>query len=262
MARRGYKGIAKKTTLTADMLAGSTNFTVVDPSGWPDGITAFVVTLDRAGSSEERKLCTRAVGSSTLEIVSQWDGTVAKDHLTGTVVEHTHSATDADEANEHRWDAAHDHHAQYLNVARHDLTARHPTAVIADAAITVAKLAVVARTHPAWLQWAIASEIKVPVADADFIIPGTVFVPAGWTAVISRVRYKINSGTSVSFKLQKNGVDLTGFTALSATTTDTTTDPADQAVVDLDQIAPVVTGVSGTPKNLKIAVEVLLTRTV
>lgn len=107
--------------------------------------------------------------------------------------------------------------------------------------------------------WAISGEIKVPSGDTDFILPMFVFVPSGWTAVVSRCRHIINSGTSVTAKLQKNGSDLTGFTGISVTTTATTTNPADQAITDTDKLALVVTAVAGTPKNMSFSVEILLT---
>lgn len=107
--------------------------------------------------------------------------------------------------------------------------------------------------------WAIAGEIKVPVTDTDFIVPMFMFVPTGWTAVVSRCRYVINAGTSVTAKLQKNGSDLTGFTGISVTTTAATTDPADQAIADTDKLALVVTAVAGTPLNMSFSVEVRLT---
>lgn len=106
--------------------------------------------------------------------------------------------------------------------------------------------------------WAVAGEIKVPATDVDFIVPMFMFVPTGWTAVVSRCRYVINAGTSVTAKLQKNGVDLTGFTAISVTTTAATTDPADQAIADTNKLALVVTAVAGTPLNMSFSVELRL----
>lgn len=110
--------------------------------------------------------------------------------------------------------------------------------------------------------WAIAGAIAVPVGDTDFINPMFAGVGVNETVVLDKVRYVINSGTSVTFKLQKNGVDATGFTALSCTTIAATTDPADVSVADLDKLAPVVTAVSGTPKNMTISIYLKHTVTV
>lgn len=90
----------------------------------------------------------------------------------------------------------------------------------------------------------------------------TVFVPfaineaAGETVQVSRVIYRCSSGTP-TLKLQKNGVDLTGFTNLIASSIQATTDPADQDVTDKDELGLVCTAGSWTGW---IYVSVLLTR--
>ncbi len=98
--------------------------------------------------------------------------------------------------------------------------------------------------------WAISGEIAVASGDDDFIIPFFVPVPAGQTVKAVAARYVINSGTNCNVKIQKNGVDLTGFTNITATTTAASTDPADQTLANNDKLALVVNSVSGTPKNL------------
>jgi hypothetical protein len=100
--------------------------------------------------------------------------------------------------------------------------------------------------------WAIAGAIAVPSGDTDFLIPMAIAEVTNVVTTLTRVRYKINSGTSVTFKMQVAGADATGFTGLSATTTIATTDPADVSLADLDQLVPVVTAVSGSPKNLQV----------
>lgn len=103
--------------------------------------------------------------------------------------------------------------------------------------------------------WAVAGEVKVPVGDAD-VIPGF-FVPSlatGQTVKLVEARHKIGSGTSATVKLQKNGVDITGFTGISVTTTATLTNPADVTLAAGDYIQPIVTAVSGTPKNMSFTV--------
>lgn len=103
--------------------------------------------------------------------------------------------------------------------------------------------------------WAVAGEVKVPVGDAD-VIPGF-FVPSlatGQTVKLVEARHKIGSGTSATVKLQKNGVDITGFTGISVTTTASLTNPTDVNLAAGDYIQPVVTAVSGTPKNLSLSV--------
>lgn len=93
-------------------------------------------------------------------------------------------------------------------------------------------------------------EIKVPAGDLDFI-PGF-FNPAAGRLV--RVAHKINSGTSVTYKLQKNGVDIPGFTGLTVETVAEIIAPGDVALAVNDMIAVVVTAVSGTPQNLSVTI--------
>jgi hypothetical protein len=98
--------------------------------------------------------------------------------------------------------------------------------------------------------WAISGEIKVPSGDTDFLCPFFVSLASGQTAKITSARHVINSGTSATVKLQRNGSDVTGFTGISVTTTATTTNPTDVGLSENDRLALVVTGVSGKPKNL------------
>ncbi len=102
--------------------------------------------------------------------------------------------------------------------------------------------------------YAIAGEIKVPVGQTDFIIPFFVSLAGGQTADLVKARHQIQSGTSVTCKLQKNAVDITGFTGISVTTTPADTDPTDVALAENDELALVVTAVAGTPQNLTFTI--------
>lgn len=101
--------------------------------------------------------------------------------------------------------------------------------------------------------WTVQGSIAIPSGDTDFIPPFFVPVPAGATVTLKRARYKINSGTSATMKLQKNGSDVSGYTGLSVTTTAAQT-VNDATFVDNDVLALVVTAVSGSPKNLSFTV--------
>ena len=98
--------------------------------------------------------------------------------------------------------------------------------------------------------WAISGEIKVASGDTDFLIPFFVSLASGQTAKIVKARHVINSGTSATVKVQKNGADVTGFTGIVVGTTAGNTDPADVTIADDDKLALVVTAVNGTPKNM------------
>ena len=100
--------------------------------------------------------------------------------------------------------------------------------------------------------WHIPGEVKIASGDTDLILPFDIPVLAGKSSTIVAVRYKINSGTSVTFKMQANGVDIAGFTGLVAAQVAAQTDPADVSLTNGDSVVPVVTAVSATPKNLRI----------
>ena len=102
--------------------------------------------------------------------------------------------------------------------------------------------------------YAIAGEIKVPAGQTDFIVPFFVSLAAGQTADLVKVRHQINAGTSVTCKLQKNAVDIAGFTGISVTTTPADTNPTDVALAENDEIALVVTAVAGTPQNMTFTI--------
>ncbi len=117
---------------------------------------------------------------------------------------------------------------------------------------------------PAWLgtrqpatrdvhTFALMGTIAVPSGDTDFIPPFYIEPPQGCTPYLISLKHKINSGTSVTYKLQINGSDATGFTALSATTTEAVVNPTDVVLASGDRVAVVVTAVSGAPKNLTIS---------
>lgn len=102
--------------------------------------------------------------------------------------------------------------------------------------------------------WAVGGEIKVPSGDTDFICPMYVSIPSGSDAKLVGARHKIRTGTSATCKLTANGSDITGFTGIVVTPTVGNTTPTAVALSDLMEIALVVTGVSGTPKNLSFTI--------
>ena len=107
--------------------------------------------------------------------------------------------------------------------------------------------------------YAISGEIKVPVGQTDFLVPFFVSLAGGQTAKLVKARHKLNTGTSVTCKLQKNDVDITGFTAISVTTTAADTDPTDVTLADNDKISIIVTAVAGTPQNMSFTLFIEVT---
>lgn len=84
------------------------------------------------------------------------------------------------------------------------------------------------------------------------VAPGFFIDPApNETVYLYRVRYKIHSGTSATFKIQRNGVDVTGWTGLAAGTAaavNTLASPVACAAGDYIQL--IVTALSGSPYSL------------
>lgn len=117
-----------------------------------------------------------------------------------------------------------------------------------------------AKTYRFGHTYAIVGEVKVPAGDTDFIVPFFVSLVAGQLGFLVKARYKLNSGTSVTCKLQINDGDATGFTGITVTTTAGQTDPANVALADNDKIALVVTGVAGTPTHLSFTIFIEMTQ--
>ena len=110
--------------------------------------------------------------------------------------------------------------------------------------------------------WAIGGAVAVASGDTDYIIPMTVrntYTGAGYSTTVKVVSViaSIKSGTNVTWKLQKNGSDLSGYgtsgSPLTATTTPATTEGT-ETLADKDELAPVVVGVSSSPKNWSVTV--------
>lgn len=135
--RRDYAGGAAATTITAGINATDLSISIASSAGWPSGVNGkFFVVID-AGTSSEEKVLVQSRSGTTLTVASTGDrgvdGTAAGSHGSSSSISHCGTATDLDEANAHITDISHDDHTQYLNVARHDLTARHPVGSVVPA---------------------------------------------------------------------------------------------------------------------------------
>lgn len=142
--RRQYSGNAPATVLQTTMTAvspaagGTINVSAGTGANYPDGsVGNFFIVIDR-GLSTEEKLLISSRTNDTLTIGARGaDNTTAASHTAGSaVLEHVVTKTDLDEANAHITVTSQDDHTQYLNVARHDVTARHGTSVLDTAALT------------------------------------------------------------------------------------------------------------------------------
>lgn len=123
--RRMFAGGAVGTTLTVALSSAGTAITVASASGWPNGTPNYAVIIGRGTATEEKCMISGLVGL-VLTVVSRGiDGTAGVAHASGSTIELCMLARDLDESNAHISDTTLDHHPQYLNNARHDITARH-----------------------------------------------------------------------------------------------------------------------------------------
>jgi len=76
-------------------------------------------------------------------------------------------------------------------------------------------------------------------------VPFAVMEAAGNTVELARAVYRCSAGTP-TIKIQKNGADATGFTGMSVSSTQGTTDPANVSVADKDEFTVVCTAGSWT----------------
>lgn len=261
MVLKEYSGNAPTTRLGGNLAQGATtSFAVITGggTGYPTGATApFVVVIDPDTAFEEKILVATRSGDTFNTLTRGYDGTTDQAHSGQAEVKHVWDAISATEAIAHANNTTGNVHPQY--VLDTDLTASYTTTSGMNTAIAAAITAsegdtatdiAAAITHHVVHTFAVAGDIAVPSGDVDYVVPFFVSVKSGRTLKLVAARHRINSGTSATVKLQKNGVDITGFTALSVTTTSTTTDPADVTLADGDLIALIVTAVSGNPKNM------------
>lgn len=69
------------------------------------------------------------------------------------------------------------------------------------------------------------------------------------TSTLRKVVHRIATGTSATITLKQNGADVTGYTGINVTSSKATT-TQDVVLADGDELALVVTAVSGAPTNL------------
>lgn len=139
--QRDYAGGAVATTLSAGINATDLSISIASATGWPSGGAngPFFVVVDHGLAGEEKIEVASRTGT-TLTVASTGkrgvDDTTATTHSSGAEIFHCHTSQDAQEANSHIANTALDHHTQYLNTTRHDVTARHDIGSVIPAAGT------------------------------------------------------------------------------------------------------------------------------
>lgn len=91
MPKRNYSNTAPPLPLSAGISASATTLTVSSTTGYPTA--PFLIGLERGTANEEVVLCTAST-ATTFTVTRGYDGTTAKTHGVGTMVEHTVAAID------------------------------------------------------------------------------------------------------------------------------------------------------------------------
>jgi len=110
MAARNYINGSPLMTLSVLVNTAATTLTVGSTAGTPTA--PFVLALERATVNEEIVLCT-AKTATTFTVTRAYDGTTAKSHGVGAAIEHATASLDYQEPNFHINDVTHDQHTQY-----------------------------------------------------------------------------------------------------------------------------------------------------
>ena len=145
MTTRKYSSRSQQTTLTAGINSSVTSATVVSGSALLGGITIsageiFTVVIDPDTALEEI-VDVSAVSTNTLTIVRGADGSTGQAHSAGAVVRHMAIGRDYREANSHIENTTTAHGLTIADVVKTTDTATVSTGMVANLAITTAKLA-------------------------------------------------------------------------------------------------------------------------
>jgi hypothetical protein len=99
--------------------------------------------------------------------------------------------------------------------------------------------------------WAVAGDITAVTLPCMFVLTGNT---SGYNEVVEfgRYRAKINSGTSVDVKFQKNGVDIPSSSQTITTAKQTITAFTANTMVNEDELTVVTSSPSGSPVNLSV----------
>ena len=95
--------------------------------------------------------------------------------------------------------------------------------------------------------------VVVAANQADYLPPFFIKVPASQTVKLISARHRINSGTSATVSVKVNGVNATGFTSMSVTTSAADTNPTDISLADNDIVSITVDAISGGPQNMSVS---------
>ncbi len=100
--RRAYAGGAKAGRLLGPITTTDNTAACDALVGWPDGTDGhFAAVIGKGLPNEEKVLCESRTGGNLTIAVRGYDDTAPQNHAATETVEHCHTATDDDEANEH-----------------------------------------------------------------------------------------------------------------------------------------------------------------
>ncbi|WP_205683760.1 hypothetical protein [Brevibacillus migulae] len=205
-----------QTTLTASLTAAATSFTVTNAASFPNA--PFRITID----GEIMEVGAINKSTNTFSSVQRGlEGTTAATHNAGAFVENRFTSGTYGELVD--------------------------SSQLSNYALKTDK-----KTVRFGHTYAIPGDIKVASGDTDYIIPFFVSLASGQTAKFAKVRARINSGTSVTCYIKRNGADMFGPANVTQTATDW--DVTDVDLSNNDMLQLVVTAVSGSPKNLSFTI--------
>lgn len=124
MTLKKYSGNAAATALNGAIGTSGATIETAAATGWPT-TGPYVMCIDRGLASEEKILIASRSGTTHTVSSRGYDGTSAVSHADDAVVEHVLDAVTLTESSNHINLTSQDDHTQYLNNARHDVTARH-----------------------------------------------------------------------------------------------------------------------------------------
>lgn len=115
----------------------------------------------------------------------------------------------------------------------------------------VAGFAIPAKTIRIPHTFTISGPVGVLTGDTNYLPPFFVPVPTGQTVKFVGTRYRINSGTSATVQVNRNGALMWGG---GTVTTTTTGDTQNITLTNNDVIQFIVTAISGAPQNLSFTI--------
>ena len=107
MERREFAGAVLSTTLPSPVANTATSFSVTNGASFPTGSNnPFAIIVSRGDAAEEKMLVSSRSANTLTISVRGYDGTTAKNHLAGAVVDHILDSNTIQNMNTYTYDTA------------------------------------------------------------------------------------------------------------------------------------------------------------